>query len=56
MEKDASGNARGKGLAPERLNDGVNRWGSRLRVVKERAMGTVLERDSWVRMGGCKGE
>lgn len=37
-----------KGLEPECLNGGVNRWGEGLRVLTERVRGTVLERESWV--------
>lgn len=45
--------AREKGLAPKRLNGGVNSWGEGLRVVRERAMGKVLEREG--ELGGEEG-
>ena len=45
--------AREKGLAPKRPNAGVTRWGEGLRVVRERAMGTVLEREG--ELGGEEG-
>lgn len=52
--------AKEKGLAPECLNGGVNSWGEGLRVVRERATATVLERvlvgKRTVGVKGCDGD